>query len=160
MLANSFANSFANFKIRIRFYYYQQPISFHTLLFASPLHACVSLFIHPPPSILHTCTYTYTPTHPHPHTPTHTHPCTHTHTPAHQPGGPDRWRIIDIAAGGRHSLVLAVPDNGNLKKSISSASVSAASGDGGGMYRWQPHTPLTAAVSVDDGDTGGLLRGG
>ncbi len=29
-------------------------------------------------------------------------------------GGPDRWRVINIAAGGRHSLVLALPDNGDL----------------------------------------------
>lgn len=29
-------------------------------------------------------------------------------------GGPDRWRVITISAGGRHSLVLALPDNGDL----------------------------------------------
>jgi hypothetical protein len=29
------------------------------------------------------------------------------------PGGPERWRVITAAAGGRHSLVLALPDNGN-----------------------------------------------
>lgn len=28
------------------------------------------------------------------------------------PGGPERWRVISAAAGGRHSLVLALPDNG------------------------------------------------
>lgn len=27
------------------------------------------------------------------------------------PGGPDRWRVISICCGGRHSLVLALPDN-------------------------------------------------
>eukprot|EP00890_Picochlorum_soloecismus_P003284 jgi/Picsp_1/3957/NSC_01469-R1_ran gtpase binding len=31
------------------------------------------------------------------------------------PGGPDRWWIVSAAAGGRHTLVLAVPDNGNLE---------------------------------------------
>lgn len=31
------------------------------------------------------------------------------------PGGPERWRIITAAAGGRHSLVLALPDNGGLE---------------------------------------------
>ena len=31
------------------------------------------------------------------------------------PGGPERWRIITAAAGGRHSLVLALPDNGSLE---------------------------------------------
>ena len=30
------------------------------------------------------------------------------------PGGPERWRVISVAAGGRHSMVLALPDNGNL----------------------------------------------
>ena len=30
------------------------------------------------------------------------------------PGGPERWRVITTAAGGRHSLVLALPDNGEL----------------------------------------------
>ncbi|KAL4428032.1 hypothetical protein ABPG75_002121 [Micractinium tetrahymenae] len=30
------------------------------------------------------------------------------------PGGPERWRVVSVAAGGRHSLVLALPDNGNL----------------------------------------------
>jgi len=29
------------------------------------------------------------------------------------PGGPERWRVISAAAGGRHSMVLALPDNGN-----------------------------------------------
>ena len=28
------------------------------------------------------------------------------------PGGPERWRVITAAAGGRHTMVLAVPDNG------------------------------------------------
>ena len=27
-------------------------------------------------------------------------------------GGPDRWRVISISCGGRHSLALALPDNG------------------------------------------------
>lgn len=31
------------------------------------------------------------------------------------PGGPERWRAISVAAGGRHSLVLALPDNGDLE---------------------------------------------
>ncbi len=31
------------------------------------------------------------------------------------PGGPERWHVIAIAAGGRHSLCFAVPDNGNLE---------------------------------------------
>jgi hypothetical protein len=30
------------------------------------------------------------------------------------PGGPERWRVISVAAGGRHSMALALPDNGNL----------------------------------------------
>jgi len=30
------------------------------------------------------------------------------------PGGPERWHVIAVAAGGRHSLCFAVPDNGNL----------------------------------------------
>lgn len=27
------------------------------------------------------------------------------------PGGPDRWRVICVSAGGRHSVCLALPDN-------------------------------------------------
>lgn len=30
------------------------------------------------------------------------------------PGGPERWWIIAAAAGGRHSMCLAIPDNGDL----------------------------------------------
>eukprot|EP00400_MALV-I_sp_L67-5_P000454 gene454-111_t len=30
------------------------------------------------------------------------------------PGGPDRWWVITAAAGGRHSMCLAVPDNGDI----------------------------------------------
>jgi hypothetical protein len=26
-------------------------------------------------------------------------------------GGPDRWRVICVASGGRHCMVLALPDN-------------------------------------------------
>eukprot|EP00887_Chlorella_sp_A99_P001925 scaffold18.g1925.t1 len=31
------------------------------------------------------------------------------------PGGPERWRVISAAAGGRHTLALALPDNGDLE---------------------------------------------
>ena len=31
------------------------------------------------------------------------------------PGGPDRWRVISAAAGGRSSFLLALPDNGDLE---------------------------------------------
>ncbi len=40
-------------------------------------------------------------------------------------GGPDRWRVINIAAGGRHSLVLALPDNGDLTLQHDAAARSA-----------------------------------
>ena len=39
------------------------------------------------------------------------------------PGGPERWRVISVAAGGRHSMVLALPDNGNLGQRQVEASV-------------------------------------
>ena len=32
------------------------------------------------------------------------------------PGGPERWHGIAVAAGGRHSLVFALPDNGDLEE--------------------------------------------
>jgi hypothetical protein len=31
------------------------------------------------------------------------------------PGGPERWRVISAAAGGRSSFLLALPDNGDLE---------------------------------------------
>ena len=31
------------------------------------------------------------------------------------PGGPERWWVINAAAGGRHTMILAVPDNGDLE---------------------------------------------
>lgn len=34
------------------------------------------------------------------------------HCTALAAGGPDRWRVISISCGGRHSLALALPDNG------------------------------------------------
>ncbi len=37
------------------------------------------------------------------------------------PGGPERWHVIAVAAGGRHSLCFAVPDNGNLLEERSSS---------------------------------------
>jgi Regulator of chromosome condensation (RCC1) repeat len=37
------------------------------------------------------------------------------------PGGPERWHVIAVAAGGRHSLCFAVPDNGNLLEEQSSS---------------------------------------
>ena len=42
-------------------------------------------------------------------------------------GGPDRWRVITISAGGRHSLVLALPDNGDLLQyDLDASRISAA----------------------------------
>ncbi|KAK9819733.1 hypothetical protein WJX72_001724 [[Myrmecia] bisecta] len=31
------------------------------------------------------------------------------------PGGPERWRVISISCGGRHTLALALPDNGEVE---------------------------------------------
>lgn len=30
------------------------------------------------------------------------------------PGGPERWRVIAVACGGRHTMALALPDNGEV----------------------------------------------
>ncbi|KAL3132366.1 hypothetical protein ABBQ32_008942 [Trebouxia sp. C0010 RCD-2024] len=30
------------------------------------------------------------------------------------PGGPERWRVISVACGGRHTMALALPDNGEV----------------------------------------------
>lgn len=35
------------------------------------------------------------------------------------PGGPERWHVIAVAAGGRHSLVFALPDNGEAEERLS-----------------------------------------
>ena len=35
------------------------------------------------------------------------------------PGGPERWHVIAVAAGGRHSLVFALPDNGEAAERLS-----------------------------------------
>ena len=37
-------------------------------------------------------------------------------------GGPDRWRVICCAAGGRHNLVLAMPDNSDSDRAARSHS--------------------------------------
>ncbi len=29
-------------------------------------------------------------------------------------GGPERWRVISVACGGRHTMALALPDNGEV----------------------------------------------
>lgn len=63
-------------------------------------------------------------------------------------GGPDRWRVVDIAAGGRHSMVLAVPDNGNLKKAQ-----SIAGSPGAVATRWNGRGGLDERV-----DTGALMN--
>ncbi|CAL8461917.1 g1448 [Coccomyxa elongata] len=41
------------------------------------------------------------------------------------PGGPERWRVICCASGGRHSLVLALPDNSDSDRARRMPSSSA-----------------------------------
>lgn len=76
------------------------------------------------------------------------------------PGGPERWRVITAAAGGRHTLVLALPDNGDLlarqqswrEASVKAVSFSpAASGGVAGMAaRRMPHDDSWVAGEADD----------
>lgn len=40
------------------------------------------------------------------------------------PGGPERWHVLSAAAGGRHSLILAVPDNDLPDKAVAQKSWS------------------------------------
>lgn len=65
-------------------------------------------------------------------------------------GGPDRWRVVDVAAGGRHSLLLAVPDNGSLKKAQ-----SIAGSPGTAASRWDR---TTHDERVDTGVLEGVVR--
>lgn len=44
------------------------------------------------------------------------------------PGGPERWHVIAVAAGGRHSLCFALPDNGDLDERASSAQLDQSNG--------------------------------
>ncbi|KAL6774315.1 hypothetical protein ACKKBG_A24525 [Auxenochlorella protothecoides x Auxenochlorella symbiontica] len=69
------------------------------------------------------------------------------------PGGPERWRVVAVGAGGRHSLALAVPDSGRLAPRLEreatwaageaddeategAASPEGGSDDGGGAAGW------------------------
>mmetsp|Transcript_5358 Transcript_5358/g.15331 ORF Transcript_5358/g.15331 Transcript_5358/m.15331 type:complete len:664 (+) Transcript_5358:598-2589(+) len=47
------------------------------------------------------------------------------------PGGPSRWRVVSLCAGGRHSMVLAMPDSSAIED-IHSASSDEDEGDTGG----------------------------
>ena len=47
------------------------------------------------------------------------------------PGGPERWRVISVAAGGRHSMALALPDNGNLGQRLAEVGDSVCGGGAG-----------------------------
>ncbi|KAK9838506.1 hypothetical protein WJX81_003780 [Elliptochloris bilobata] len=44
------------------------------------------------------------------------------------PGGPERWRVICITAGGRHSMALALPDNGDADGRMLSRRATALGG--------------------------------
>jgi hypothetical protein len=85
------------------------------------------------------------------------------------PGGPERWRVITAAAGGRHTLVLALPDNGDLlarQQSWREASAKAVSfspaasaGAAGTAARRMPHDDSWVAGEADDeGGPGGEPR--
>lgn len=42
-------------------------------------------------------------------------------------GGPGRWRVISLCAGGRHSMVLAVPDGSSVDRDADAASSARSS---------------------------------
>ena len=44
-------------------------------------------------------------------------------------GGPERWRVISVACGGRHTMALALPDNGE----VNNREVRRLTSDSGGM---------------------------
>ena len=74
------------------------------------------------------------------------------------PGGPDRWHAVCVSAGGRHSLALALPDNGNLDGGLGGAGRGGGgSSDGGGGGRPSdggltppppPHAPRPAELAA------------
>jgi hypothetical protein len=101
------------------------------------------------------------------------------------PGGPDRWRVISAAAGGRHSFVLGQPDNGNLAErqaawlarrsptagspAASLARMQQAAEDGGGAAvaaaapaadgAWQPAHDAGGWAGPEARDEDGALGG-
>ena len=74
------------------------------------------------------------------------------------PGGPERWRVISAAAGGRHTLVLALPDNGDVElraqqwNSARKPFYPSPSPPGSIMGR---HASWTADLADDEGEEGG-----
>ena len=44
-------------------------------------------------------------------------------------GGPERWRVIAVACGGRHTMALALPDNGEVNnREVSGRRLTSDSG--------------------------------
>lgn len=64
-------------------------------------------------------------------------------------GGPERWRVISISCGGRHSLALALPDN-DASSSQSSPSLSRTTSNR--LWGLPPGEPLRGTESPVEGD--------
>lgn len=68
----------------------------------------------------------------------------------HLVGGPERWHVISVCCGGRHSLALAVPDN--EASSVSSARASKMPSRTGSteLHQLPPGEPLDSATEREN----------
>lgn len=64
----------------------------------------------------------------------------------HLAGGPERWHVISVCCGGRHSLALAVPDNEASSVSSARASRMASRSGSAELQQLPPGEPLDSAT--------------
>ena len=68
-------------------------------------------------------------------------------------GGPERWHVISVCCGGRHSLALAVPDNEASSVSSARASRMASRSGSAELQQLPPGEPLDSATDREGSAT-------